>query len=111
MQTDEAELFMPSRRDSLRHCGNIAPTLEAHMGTGGNNVPVTLWPTGDTAMRKITQTECERLQGFPDGHTDAPFNGRKAPEAARYKCLGNSMSVNCMAWIGERIVATELDIT
>jgi DNA (cytosine-5)-methyltransferase 1 len=59
-----------------------------------------------TAMqvRRLTPTECERLQGFPDGYTNIPW--RKSPEAPdgpRYKALGNSMAVPCMAWIGKRI--------
>lgn len=43
--------------------------------------------------------ECERLQGFPDGHTDIPG----AKDGPRYKALGNSMAVPVMRWIGKRI--------
>ena len=56
------------------------------------------------AVRRLTPTECERLQGFPDGWTDIPWRGKKhAPDGPRYKALGNSMAVPCMRWIGERI--------
>lgn len=55
------------------------------------------------AVRKLTPTECERLQGFPDGWTDVTFRGKKAPDGRRYKALGNSMAVPVMRWIGERI--------
>jgi DNA (cytosine-5)-methyltransferase 1 len=48
-------------------------------------------------VRRLTPTECERLQGFPDGHTMLP--GRPA-DGPRYKALGNSMAVPCMRWIG-----------
>jgi DNA (cytosine-5)-methyltransferase 1 len=63
-----------------------------------------------TAMqvRRLTPVECERLQGFPDGYTDIPW--RKSPEAPdgpRYKALGNSMAVPCMAWIGKRIAEVD----
>ena len=51
------------------------------------------------AVRRITPTECERLQGFPDNYTNIP----KAPDGNRYKALGNSMAVPVMRWIGERI--------
>jgi len=54
-------------------------------------------------LRKITPTECERLQGFEDGWTDVKYNGKPMPDTARYRMLGNSMAVNCMEWIGERI--------
>lgn len=55
-------------------------------------------------VRRLTPTECERLQGFPDGWTDIPWRGKDhAPDGPRYKALGNSMAVPCMRWIGERI--------
>lgn len=70
-------------------------------------------------VRRLTPTECERLQGFPDGWTDIKKkcvktkDGYKAvdveetPDTPRYKAMGNSMAVPCMAWIGERIKKAE----
>lgn len=58
------------------------------------------------AVRRLTPVECERLQGFPDNYTRIPWRGRDAdacPDGPRYKALGNSMAVPCMAWIGDRI--------
>ena len=55
------------------------------------------------SVRRLTPTECERLQGFPDGWTAVPFRGKPASDGPRYKALGNSMAVPCMAWIGNRI--------
>lgn len=56
------------------------------------------------AVRRLTPTECERLQGFPDGYTDVPWRGSDhAPDSKRYKALGNSMAVPVMRWIGEGI--------
>lgn len=56
------------------------------------------------AVRRLTPTECERLQGFPDGWTDfTRRNGKPAADGPRYKALGNSMAVNVMRWIGLRI--------
>jgi DNA (cytosine-5)-methyltransferase 1 len=63
-----------------------------------------------TAMqvRRLTPVECERLQGFPDGYTNIPWRKKpEAPDGPRYKALGNSMAVNCMRWIGERIQQVE----
>ena len=57
-------------------------------------------------VRRLTPTECERLQGFPDGWTDTPFKGKPAADGPRYRALGNSMAVPCMRWIGERIAKT-----
>jgi DNA (cytosine-5)-methyltransferase 1 len=52
------------------------------------------------AVRRLTEVECERLQGFPDNYTNIKEN---CPSGARYKSLGNSMAVPVMKWIGERI--------
>jgi DNA (cytosine-5)-methyltransferase 1 len=56
------------------------------------------------AVRRLTPLECERLQGFPDGWTAINRrNGKPAADGPRYKALGNSMAVNVMRWIGQRI--------
>jgi DNA (cytosine-5)-methyltransferase 1 len=52
------------------------------------------------AVRRLTPTECERLQGFPDGYTNIM---PETPDGPRYKALGNSMAVPVMRWIGSRI--------
>ena len=62
------------------------------------------------AVRRLTPTECERLQGFPDGFTQIPYRNKpadKCPDGPRYKALGNSMAVPVMRWIGERIHVVE----
>ncbi len=60
------------------------------------------------AVRRLTPTECERLQGFPDGYTNIPWRGQaEASDGPRYKALGNSMAVNAMRWIGRRIEMVE----
>jgi DNA (cytosine-5)-methyltransferase 1 len=61
-------------------------------------------------VRRLTPRECERLQGFPDDYTLIPWRKKAVgdcPDGPRYKALGNSMAVNCMEWIGERIAAVE----
>ena len=63
-------------------------------------------------VRRLTPRECERLQGFPDDYTLIPWRKKEAgdcPDGPRYKALGNSMAVNCMEWIGERIAAVEAE--
>lgn len=57
-------------------------------------------------VRRLTPTECERLQGFPDNHTQIPWRGKPTadcPDGPRYKAIGNSMAVPVMRWIGERM--------
>ena len=41
-------------------------------------------------IRRLTPLECERLQGFPDGHT------KGVSDTQRYKQMGNSMTVQVM---------------
>lgn len=50
-----------------------------------------------SAVRRLTPTECERLQGFPDGWTDGQADSH------RYKQMGNAVTVNVAEWIGKRI--------
>jgi DNA (cytosine-5)-methyltransferase 1 len=55
------------------------------------------------AVRRLTPTEAEILQGFPPGYTDIKPNGKPTPDGPRYKALGNSFAVPVVRWIGERI--------
>lgn len=82
---------MQHASEAYRESGSVAPTLQARMGTGGNNVPM-------VGVRRLTPLECERLQGFPDGWTDGQSN------AQRYKQLGNAVAVPVIEWIGKRIM-------
>jgi len=59
----------------------------------------------DMAVRRLTPTECERLQGFPDGYTNIPWKkSNESPDGPRYKALGNSWAVPVVRWIGRRIL-------
>lgn len=55
------------------------------------------------AIRNLTPLECERLQGFPDGWTEYGADGRKMSDSARYKALGNAVTVNFPRMIGEKL--------
>ena len=50
-------------------------------------------------IRRLTPTECERLQGFPDGWTEG------ISDTQRYKCLGNAVTVNVIEAIMEKLLA------
>ena len=70
---------------------------------GGHGAPAV---AQSMTVRRLTPRECERLQGFPDDWTLIPWRGKTAdqcPDGPRSKALGNSMAVNCMEWLGERI--------
>ena len=74
----------------------------------------------DTAVRRLTPTECERLQGFPDSWTaigewdpetqeryyiDSSGKRRKVTDSARYKALGNSIAIPFWFYLLRRIAA------
>lgn len=90
-------LDMTHACDVIRECGEQVPALQARMGTGGNQVPLTYQMNGfgdyraaevassckqrdfkdstDLAItrmvvRRLTPLECTRLQGYPDGWVD-----------------------------------------
>ena len=50
-----------------------------------------------TRIRRLTPTECERLQGFPDGWTEG------VSDTSRYQCLGNAVTVNVIRVLIERM--------
>lgn len=58
-------------------------------------------------VRKLTPSECEKLQGFPPGYTQIPYRNKPAsdcPDSPRYKAIGNSMATPVIKWIGERMI-------
>ena len=52
----------------------------------------------NSQIRRLTPTECERLQGFPDGWTDG------ISDTQRYKCLGNAVTTNVVCEIAKRLL-------
>jgi site-specific DNA-cytosine methylase len=89
--------------------GDATHSLRVGNGNAMGGVPSVMQPVA-TAMqvRRLTPVECERLQGFPDGYTNIPWRKKpEAPDGPRYKALGNSMAVPCMAWIGKRIAEAD----
>jgi DNA (cytosine-5)-methyltransferase 1 len=63
-------------------------TLTANMGEGGHNVPVI---RDEWGIRKLTPTECVRLQGFRDHQFSFP---KGMPKAKQYKQVGNAVTVD-----------------
>ena len=165
-------IFYGNRVDDIRFQGNVINTLQARMGTGGNNMPILAYPIQDgrdmeknqnglglgsendpsytldrtggqsvaysiredaqantfsatetetaltlqshqpsvqshhaqlfiaepATVRRLTPTECERLQGFPDGWTE------DQADTHRYKQMGNAVAVPVVSWIVDRLI-------
>jgi DNA (cytosine-5)-methyltransferase 1 len=101
-----AVAFQQNQLGEVR-CGNIAGTVNTNSNASGRNTPMAMQAM---TVRRLTPIECEFLQGFSRNYTLIPWRKKQAedcPDGPRYKALGNSMAVNCMAWIGERIAALE----
>lgn len=130
---------MTHANDVIRECGSVVPTLQSRMGTGGNQVPLTYQQNGfgdyreadvassckqrdfkdstdlcaqNSVIRRLTPTECERLQGFPDRWTDigawTDEKGKlhkESSDSARYKALGNSIALPPWKWVLKRLCA------
>jgi DNA (cytosine-5)-methyltransferase 1 len=114
-----------SQQDAFMTPEGIAPTLAFASGTHqGHHQPKVIFPalTADYArqagghpgaeenakalaeagaiVRRLTPTECERLQSLPDGWTD--LGG--TPDSRRYAALGDAVTANVAEWIGRRIL-------
>ena len=80
--------------------GDKAVTLTAATAKGGTNTgPSVIEKITRWIVRRLTPTECERLQGYPDGWTDlgewidSKGKAHKAADTPRYKALGNSIAL------------------
>ena len=79
---------------------NIAYSLRCSQGSDGGQSLVS-----NNSIRRLTEIECERLQGFPDNWTQyGDYDEvKKVSKTQRYKCLGNAVTVNVVREIGRRI--------
>jgi DNA (cytosine-5)-methyltransferase 1 len=68
----------------------ISPTLKA------SQQPPSI--SNKHVLRRLTPTECEKLQGFPENWTEGQ------PNTARYRQMGNAVTVNVIEWIGKRLM-------
>ena len=87
-------IFYGNRVNDFRVQGDVINTLQARMGTGGNNMPM----ISTNRVRRLTPLECERLQGFPDDWTS------EQADSSRYKQMGNAVAVPVADWIIGRLV-------
>jgi DNA (cytosine-5)-methyltransferase 1 len=82
-------LAVPNSKTRRGRVSDIAQTLDTGMQQH------TL--TNEARIRRLTPTECERLQGFPDGWTEG------VSDTQRYKTLGNAVTTNVVKAIMEKL--------
>lgn len=85
------------------------PALAAREKAGQNQQSVLTETEIRWIVRRLTPTECERLQGYPDGWTDigewVDTKGKKhkPTDSPRYKALGNSIALPQWFWIAQKM--------
>ena len=107
-QSHHAQIFIAVQEPVAFHrkqdpiSGSVSPALG--VTTEGMGV------MENSTVRRLTPTECERLQGFPDGWTGERFDEKKQAVIAqadsnRYKQMGNAVAVPVVDWLIKRLVA------
>ena len=100
--TDRRSVFSRQRVDQFKE-DDVASTESARQYKDTTDIvcqPVSEWSDASChLLRRLVPLECERLQSYPDGWTDAPG----ASDSARYKALGNSVSIPCVEYLMERV--------
>lgn len=76
-------------------CGGMG--IERNLVIDDSNRPLPEWANTDR-VRKMTPVEWERLQGFPDGWTDA------ASASSRWTLLGNSVTVPVVEAVSKQMI-------
>ena len=95
--------------EGLRGVGwakDAIPTLKAGSTIGIPSPPAIWNPAADADRLIVTPQigDAEELQGFPRGWTE-PANALSARKGARWKLVGNAVTVGVSRWVGERLVA------
>lgn len=71
------------RKNNIIPCLNSSMSINESLSASGTLIK-------QNKIRRLTPIECERLQGFPDNHTEG------VSDTQRYKQCGNSITVNVM---------------
>jgi DNA (cytosine-5)-methyltransferase 1 len=87
-----------SQSHRIYHTNSVGPTI-----TRNNSNNLKIFSKG---IRRLTPTECERLQGFPDGWTSyGNYNGqiKSIADTNRYKLMGNAVTVAVVREMAKRL--------
>jgi DNA (cytosine-5)-methyltransferase 1 len=104
--TPQAVAYDMRGRDGGSQFEGPHDTANLRAGSGGSSRSY----VAESAVRRLTPMECERLQGFPDRYSLIDYRGKPAADGPRYKALGNSMAVPVIRWILSRIEIFERDV-
>ena len=91
---DRHAVYARQRVDEFKN-DNIASMQSARQAKDATDLVVESDRQYAQLIRRLTPLECERLQGFPDDWTNIPG----ASDSARYRALGNSVTIPCVEFI------------
>jgi DNA-cytosine methyltransferase len=100
----QADRLSATEIETARALQSTRPSVQSHHAQ--------TFIAGTMAVRRLTPTECERLQGFPDGWTSVRWDWKKSQpmnqaDSARYKQMGNAVAVPVVQWIIDRLVQVD----
>lgn len=86
---------------------DVSQAVTANHGTSQNRrgTHVVEPEMGGWIVRRLMPVECERLQGWPDGHTRYRADGREIADGPRYRMIGNGVSSTVAYWLARRMRA------
>lgn len=79
---------------------DLSPTIKVGTGLGIASPPAAMT---QTAVRRLTPTECERLMGWPDDHTRWRADGIELADSTRYRMCGNGVASPVAEWLADMI--------
>ena len=89
----------------IYECCGSSQTLSG--AAGGQGAKTGLYQMTKSRIRRLTPTECERLQGFPDGWTSEGVNDAgdvvKTSDSQRYKMVGNAVTSDIVEMIARAV--------
>jgi DNA (cytosine-5)-methyltransferase 1 len=87
----------------IRIAGTVTKSYSQTLTDGFGKISTSNYWVDKKGIRRFTEKELLRLQGFPDDYLDFEIDGKKPSYSNVKGIVGNSMTVNVMRWIGERI--------
>lgn len=80
---------------------DVSPPMKVGTGVGA---PAGIGVAQTSGVRRLTPTECERLQAWPDGWTNPSGD---AADSRRYAACGDGVTASVSEWIGRRLLTQE----
>jgi site-specific DNA-cytosine methylase len=92
----KANTFSATPTDTALAVQALQPSVQSHHAQ--------IFLAEETMIRRLTPTECERLQGFPDGWTEGQA------DTHRYKQMGNAVAVPVVSWLVNKLMEVSNDL-